>query len=267
MRFYALFFIFFFSACTSPPKLSSPVSIRSEQGGEALYKKLSGLGWRDRDSIIIHEIISGNRPGFLNKLVPVRVHLSDSSMQGVLTIFVTADYLSIGTNSDWARVPMTPMAAQKIADSLNCSLPTPEIVDLIWQAAEVKLEPMPLYAHRDSGLIFWHHHLIIEGLRKGQKGLIAGIKKDIVISPKPVTEKRTDRVAIYGWHHLTGVPIQPIYKGHVNWYVDYSHGVRLVYKKARWKGRWISLEAQKIDPELRQLIINKIGNIYLKYSY
>jgi len=26
--------------------------------------------------------------------------------------------LSIGTDDDWARIPLTPMAAQKIADSL-----------------------------------------------------------------------------------------------------------------------------------------------------
>jgi len=35
-------------------------------------------------------------------------------------------------------------------------------------------------------------------------------------------------VAIYGWHKLDGKPIQPLYTGHVDWYVDYSHGIRLV---------------------------------------
>ncbi len=25
-----------------------------------------------------------------------------------------------------------------------------------------------------------------------------------------------------------GKPIQPVYTGHVDWYVDYSHGVRLI---------------------------------------
>ncbi len=29
---------------------------------------------------------------------------------------------------------------------------------------------------------------------------------------------------------LDGKPIQPLYTGHVNWYVDYSHGNRLVYR-------------------------------------
>ena len=32
-----------------------------------------------------------------------------------------------------------------------------------------------------------------------------------------------------------GKPIQPLYTGHVNWYVDYSHGVRLVCPKHKSK--------------------------------
>ena len=58
------------------------------------------------------------------------------------------------------------------------------MVDDIYKAAKVKLEPVPMYAFRDSTPTMWHHHLIIEGQRKGRKGLIAGIQKDVVISGK-----------------------------------------------------------------------------------
>ncbi|MBD0375804.1 MAG: hypothetical protein ICV51_09270 [Flavisolibacter sp.] len=95
----------------------------------------------------------------------------------------------------------------------------------------MRLEPVPLYAFRDSTPTMYHHHLIIEGQRKGRKGLIAGIKKDIVITGKLLHDPKPNRVAIYGWHKLDGNPIQPLYTGHVNWYVDYSHGIRLVYRK------------------------------------
>ena len=37
-------------------------------------------------------------------------------------------------------------------------------------------------------------------------------------------------MAIYGWHKPYGNPIQPLYTHHMNWYVDYSHGIRLVYR-------------------------------------
>jgi hypothetical protein len=107
------------------------------------------------------------------------------------------------------------------------------MVDQIYAAARVKLEPIPMYAYRDSTPTFWQHHLIIEGQRKGRKGLIAGIKKDIVQTEKLKAYPNNDRVAIYGWHRLNGKPIQPLYLGHVWWYVDYSQGVRLVKDRRR----------------------------------
>jgi hypothetical protein len=46
-------------------------------------------------------------------------------------------------------------------------------------------------------------------------------------------------VASYGWHKLDGKPIQPVYAGHVNWYVDYSHGIRLIAKQVKMDGIWV----------------------------
>ena len=107
-------------------------------------------------------------------------------------------------------------------------MPTTELVDQIYAAARVKLDPVPMYAYRDSTPTFWQHHLIIEGQRKGRKGLIAGIQKDMVQTERLKAYPNNDRVAIYGWHQLNGKPIQPLYLGHVWWYVDYSQGLRLV---------------------------------------
>jgi len=119
----------------------------------------------------------------------------------------------------------------------NCFLPTRKMVDLIYKKATVKLEPVPMYAFRDSSVSMWQHHLMIEGLRKGRKGLIAGIKKDVVISGKVSRDAKPDREAIYGWHQLNGKPIQPLYTGHINWWVDYSHGIRLISRKIRVDGK------------------------------
>jgi hypothetical protein len=91
------------------------------------------------------------------------------------------------------------------------------MVDDIYKAAKVKPEPVPMYAFRDSTPTIWHHHLIIEGQRGGRKGLIARIKKDVVITGKILRDPKQDRVAIYGWHKPDGKPIQPLYTGHVNW--------------------------------------------------
>jgi hypothetical protein len=202
--------------------------------GRQFYRLTDSMRWDHREPIAQQQILSGNVPSFLRKLTPVHTSITDSTGRKIKAVFyVTPDYLSIGSAKDWARIPLTPITAQAIADSLNCFLPTRKMVNDIYIQATVKLEPVPLYAYRDSAITFWHHHLIIEGQRKGKKGLIAGIKKDVVSSGK-ITGRN---VVIYGWHLLNGKPIQPLYGGHINWYVDYSHGIRLVSRNIKVNGR------------------------------
>lgn len=40
---------------------------------------------------------------------------------------------------------------------------------------------------------------------------------------KIIMDLKTNRVTIYGWHKLDGKPIQPLFTGHVDWYVDYFY--------------------------------------------
>ena len=236
----AISFIICISACSSRKifYLAVPSVTSQRTTGTNFYKTVAAWKWKQRDSLAVQEILSGNIPSFLKKFIPVTSKIIDS--MGIVhqaVFYVSPDYLSVGTDEDWARVPLTPMAAQKIADSFNCFLPTRKMVDLIYQQATVKLEPVPMYAFRDSSVTMWQHHLIIEGQRKGKKGLIAGIKKDVVISGKISRDAKPDREAIYGWHQLNGKPIQPLYTGHINWWVDYSHGIRLIYRKIKVDGK------------------------------
>lgn len=211
----------------------------------------------------------GNIPEFLRRFSPVQVSITDSATGKIInaTYYVAPDYLSIGTDNDWARIPLTPMAAQQIADRVECFLPTRKMVNDIYRQATVKLEPVPMYAFRDSTITMWHHHMIVEGQRRGRKGLIAGIKKDVVISEKVSRDARPDREAIYGWHKLDGLPIQPLYTGHINWWVDYSHGIRLIYKKIRVGKRWMDYQDVLKDPLLRKLICDETFCDYYRYPY
>jgi hypothetical protein len=108
----------------------------------------------------------------------------------------------------------------------------------------------------------WHHHLIVEGQRNGRRGLITGIKKDVVISDRVSRSAQPGRVAIYGWHKPDGKPIQPLYTGHINWWVDYSHGIRFVYRMIRVKEpgrseRWMDYQDLLKDPKLRRLLCDE----------
>lgn len=243
-----LFLLMLLASCRPAHELTLPARQPAAITGSDLYKQAGSLKWNEREPLIEKEILSGNIPAFLRKFVRINTSITDSGRIIKAYYFVSPDYLSVGSNDDWARVPLTPMTAQHIADSLQCFLPTRKIVDDIYRQSTVKLEPVPLFAFRDSAITFWHHHLIIEGQRKNKKGLIAGIKKDVLMSQRP------DRVTIYGWHKPDGKPIQPMYSGHINWYVDYSHGIRLVYKKINVMGRWMNYEDVLNHPIYKKLL-------------
>ena len=212
--------------------------------GEAFFKQAVSYNWRERDSLALEYAMAGQVPDFYFNYVPVTTTFKTADGKEVeATFYVAPDYFMVGTNANWARVPITPMAAQKIADAYGCFLPTPFMVDAIYKASTVKLAPVPMYAFRDSTITMWQHHLMIEGQRRGKKGLISGIKKDVVLSNKVLEHQRPNRVAIYGWHTLDGKPIQPVYSGHVNWYVDYSHGIRPIAKKVKIDGSWVDYTA------------------------
>lgn len=232
MRCIYLLLILGLFACSTPRQIKLALPKTATQiSGSGFYALAKTLQWQSRDSLALHYLQSGSIPQWMRKLQPIHVTLEDSlGKQHRITFFVTPDYVGIGTNDDWARIPLTPMTATKIADLWNCFLPTATMVDAIHAAAQVKLAPVPMYIHRDSSITMWQHHLIIEGQRKGRKGLISGIKKDVVITERLRNTDKPNRVAIYGWHQENGQPIQPLYTGHVNWYVDYSHGIRLVYQ-------------------------------------
>lgn len=253
-------------SCQTAHHLALPPRPPHAITGTTFYKQVDSMKWNTREPIALEEVLSGNVPSFLRKLVPIRTSIIDSNGRRITaTYYVTPDYLSIGNNEDFARVPLTPLTAQKIADSLQCFLPTRKMVNDIYHEATVKLEPVPLYAHRDSAIIFWHHHLIIEGQRKGRKGLIAGIKKDVVISGKISRDTRPHRVAIYGWHKPDGQPIQPLYTGHVDWYVDYSHGIRLVYRKIKVNKTWMDYTEVLQHPVYKALLCDEDACDFLRY--
>lgn len=234
--------------------------------GSAFYQQALSYNWKQRDSLAVQLFLQGDIPDFYQRFVSVKSFYTDSLGENHnIEYQVAPDYLSIGTNKDWARVPLTPMAAQAIADSVHCFLPTRKMVNEIYEQSRVKLAPVPMYAFRDSSVTMWQHHLIIEGQRQGRKGLIAGIKKDVVISNIVNQQAKQNRVAIYGWHLLNGKAIQPLYAGHVNWYVDYSHGIRLIKRTVKVDGKKMDYKEVLRNPLLRGLLSDEAEPLFFSY--
>ena len=198
-------------------------------GGTEFFTTLDMLTPAEREEVIATEVLRGNIPDFLRTFQKVTVTAKDMSGKEHSAVYeVMPDYLAVGSDTDFVRVPMTPLTAARVADGFGCALPTRKVVDEVYRAATVKLEPRPMTANRESPATFLRHNAIIEEQRAGKKlgELVAGIKKDVVVSNR--LAEKSGRVAIYGWHKTDGKPIQPLTTVHGEKYVDYSHGVRLI---------------------------------------
>lgn len=245
----------------SRPATALPGSVFMEN-----IMKLGPTG--ERDELIVKEIIRGNFPEFMRRLAPITV-----AQKGNTLIYnVMPDYLCIGNDQDYVRVPVSGPSAQRIADAFGMLLPTPRMSDQIYEAAKVRLAPKPLsgmanlniggknYTNQqfmaskmsDTDSFNYHNQVIQEQLQGHQPGeLVAGHKKDIVLS----NDLQPGRLAIHGLHLKGGTPLQPggISKHEAN-YKDYSHGVRLVDNNATLNGQNVQMSAILKDPKYAYLV-------------
>jgi hypothetical protein len=227
--------------------------------GSEFIASLAPLAREEREAAILRELRAGNLPTFLRELRTVTIN-------DTLAYQVMPDYLAIGSDADFVRMPMTPYTAQAFADEFGFVLPTSKMVDDIWRAASVHLDPRPLTQEREAPRTFLQHHRIIEEQLAGtpRGAFVAGHKKDVVVSNRLLD--RPQRVAIYGWHYPDGKPIQPVYAGHVDWYVDYSHGIRPVRRRMRVHGVVQNFEDIMKDARLQHLLSDEGAIGMLRYD-
>ncbi|HWX19576.1 MAG TPA: hypothetical protein VN578_06685 [Candidatus Binatia bacterium] len=228
--------------------------------GTEFAEQIAPLDLETRETEILSQITSGNIPPFLRHLCPVQVINVFAGCTNTATFFVTPDYLAIGSDADYLLTPISPNTTQRIADALNCSLPTRKMVDDIYAAAPVKLSPLPIPPSpaMTTSEIFRQHNASVRTQRTEQLAahplgaLVAGHKKDVVLSAKLATAP--GKVAIYGWHKTNGLPIQPLYLGHTAAWVDYSQCSRLVQQQMLVNGRTTSVASVLADPSLAGLL-------------
>lgn len=248
----------------TPPEI--PERKADALSGSAFIASVATMSREERETAIKRELLAGNIPSFLRRVSRIEVTAVDSAgVMQKINYGVMPDYLAIGSDTDFVRMPMTPQTAQAFCDAFGFVLPTRKMVGDIWKQAEVRIEPRPLTQQRESPLTFLEHHCIIEGqLKESMRGkLVAGIKEDIVVTPRLDS---SGRVAIFGWHRENGEPIQPLYTGHVDWYVDYSHGIRPVRRSMSVNGTARAFEKVLADPELKYLVTDESGRAISRYQ-
>jgi hypothetical protein len=217
--------------------------------GSEFTRRTQGLGDAERQAAILEEVRRGNVPSFLRALRPVWLGAQDGDAP-TIRICVTPDYLAVGSNADFLRVPLSYPTATRVASDFGFVLPTRKIVDAIYAQSEYHLTPQPLPPgpQMRSAAYSSLHQRRVEAQRAGLPlgALISGHKKDLVLTNRLL--QRPDRVAIYGWHRPDGRPIQPLSTVHGLRYADYSHGLRLVDEMAWVGGTARSLVALLEDP-------------------
>ena len=243
-----------------------PVRTSGSMTGSQFAASLMSMGMTPaREKVIFAQFAFGNVPQFMR--TPVEIPLVADGHAG--KIWALPDYLCIGDDEDFVRIPMTPTTAQRIADLYCATLPTRYLVKQIWRMAQVHLTPSTMSPTDKQNPMtgtkcFFDHSRHVELQRAGRTGLIAGHKKDIVLTPQ--LRQHPDCVAIYGWQQMDGTPIQGLNAmSHSSSYCDYSHGVRLISLEMEVDGQPLDFRTVYPNPALCALVSDEGPSTYLRY--
>jgi hypothetical protein len=245
----------------APPDLAKSIPPRDPHAitGSKFAESILNMVQREREHSILHQLLKGNMPAFLRKLVPVKLsHRLSPDQSLAATVFVMPEYLAIGSDSDFLRIPMNFHTAKAIAESFGFVLPTRKIVDAIYDASTYRFKPEPLPAGPKMTTTEYYrlHNAMIDKQSRSRDfpsaALVSGHKKDVVITNR--LNMSPDRIAIYGWHRATNAPIQPLSLVHGAGYADYSHGIRLVGRLAVIDGKLVPVQDILRDSQLARVV-------------
>ncbi len=243
---------------TNAPAAGPAETIRALTGSQ-FADYVSRMDSRQREQAILKTLLGGDLPDFLRNLVPVKLSYRPPGSKALTaTIFVMPEYLSIGSDKDFLRIPMNLYTAVTVASRMGFILPTRKIVNAIYEQAAFHFSPEPMTPGpqmRSTEYYRIHNEKIEEQARAlgaTPGALVSGDKKDVVITR--LLASNPGRIAIYGWQRLTGAPIQPLSTVHGACYADYSHGIRLVSDMALVDGRTASIYDVLEDPALSRVL-------------
>jgi hypothetical protein len=195
-----------------------------------------------REQVVARMLDEEKIPEWWWNFQPVEVHQNEH----VLVYYVSPDYITLGEGSDWLPCPMTPLTCKPWMAKHGFCLPTKKMVDQIWHQAPVKgthpISYSGLYKgadhnpNRDSTRVYIDQGRGVQRqLQANYPGfipgvLVAGHKKDVVLTDYLSSASNKGNVAIYGWFDgKTGEVVQGLNPtSHSISYLDYSHGLRMI---------------------------------------
>ncbi|HKO53459.1 MAG TPA: hypothetical protein VJV79_37375 [Polyangiaceae bacterium] len=165
-------------------------------------------------------------------------------------IQVTTDALTILG----VRFDVTAEGAQRIADQLHAILPTPRILQLIWEQAAVRIDPctLPPDEKMASTARMIQHSSCVDQRIGGRAGMVANEGKHWVLSNR--IAGKDNLAANYGWFIRGRRPVQTVGTRHDTAHTDYSQILRLVKPIITVDGRDIDIRHVGRSPELWGLV-------------
>ncbi len=258
------------AAAAHVPALTSSIPVAPEDAltGTQFARAVSNVDRQEREELILDQLLKGNLPCFLRKLLPVKLdRRGPNGKIQTAAIFVMPEYLAIGEDRDFLRIPMNLHTAVAVASHFGFLLPTRKMVDAIYDQSAFHLTPQPLPAgpRMTSTEYYRMHNAMIDEQFKTRRfrlgALVSGHKKDVVVTNRLISHR--GQIAIYGWHRDVGDPIQPLSTVHGAGYADYSHGIRLIGRMALVDGKLVSVSELLLDPEFARVLSDE-GTISLQ---
>src|SRR6478609_9584874 len=109
--------------------LDLPARPKNSLTGSAFVQKIKDLAPAKREQAIVTEILKGNIPNFERFLTPVERRLTSGPYRGqILRFWAVPDYLAIGSDRDYVRVPLNMYSVKLLSKKLDLSLPTEKMV-------------------------------------------------------------------------------------------------------------------------------------------
>jgi len=211
---------------------------------KAVLEKFPANHSREREDLIVQAVARG-------ALDPPEWTTVTSNYKGRRAqIQVTTDALTILG----VRFDVTAEGAQRIADQLHAILPTPRILQLVWEQAAVRIEPctLPPDEKMASTARMIQHSDCVDQRIAGRTGMVANEGKHWVLSNR--IAGKDNLAANYGWFMRGRRPVQTVGTRHDTAHTDYSQILRLVKPIIHVDGREIDIRHVGRSPELWGLV-------------